>query len=67
MPIFIDEVVFRGEVVGGGASAAGGDPGAGPTAAATAATGADREALVAEITQEVIDHLERALERIGER
>jgi hypothetical protein len=66
MPIFIDEVVFRGEVVGGAASATSGDPGAGP-APATAADGPDREALVAEITQAVIDHLERALERIGER
>jgi hypothetical protein len=59
MAVFIDEIVFKGEVHGPASAAAGdGDP-----AAATA----QREALIAEVTQAVIDHLERALERIGER
>ena len=62
MPIFIDEVVFRGEVVGPGA-----DPSAAGGPAAAPATSIDRQALVDEVTQAVLDHLERALERIGER
>lgn len=62
MPVFIDEVVFRGEVTasraaGSAEAAAGAGGGAGP----------DRDALIAEVSQAVIDHLERALERIGER
>lgn len=62
MPIFIDELVFRGEVVpsptGGGSdrSAATGEPSA-----------SDRQSLIADVTEAVIDHLERALERVGER
>lgn len=62
MPVFIDEVVFHGQVTADKAGA--------PAAAATGAESggsADREALIAEVTQAVIDHLERALERIGER
>jgi phenylpyruvate tautomerase PptA (4-oxalocrotonate tautomerase family) len=60
MPVFINEVVFRGDVQRAqepreaGASAAAPDP-------------AMREALIAEVTQAVIDHLERELDRIGER
>lgn len=61
MPIFIDELVFRGEVVptqtGAGTKTEAGD----------SIAAADRQALVAEVTQTVIDHLERALERVGER
>ena len=63
MPIFIDEVVIRGEIVPAGVVAPGTDVGAG----STNAPGVDRQELVAEITQAVIDHLERALERVGER
>lgn len=62
MPIFIDEIVIRAELSPGGA-AAGAEAGAGPAAAG----GAERRALADEVTQRVIDHLERALERIGER
>jgi hypothetical protein len=63
MPIFIDELVFRGEVVPSPRGTDSGNPqGAGADGAA-----ADRQALMAEVTQAVIDHLERALERVGER
>jgi hypothetical protein len=61
MPIFIDEVIFRGEVTSGAASAAPAQGGV------NAAGSSDRDALVSEVTQAVIDHLERALERSGER
>ena len=63
MPIFIDEVVIRGEIVPAGGAAPGTEAGAG----SADAPGVDRQELVAEITQAVIDHLERALERVGER
>lgn len=63
MPIFIDELVFRGEVVpsntGGGTERRGG--------VGIEVGGAERQALVAEVTETVIEHLERALERVGER
>lgn len=62
MPVFIDEVVFHGEVTS--------DRAAAPAAAAKSADGAggpERDALISEVTQAVIEHLERALERIGER
>ncbi len=63
MPIFIDELVFRGEVLppgpGGGSDQQGG--GGGETSAA------ERQAMIAEVTETVIEHLERALERVGER
>ncbi len=62
MPIFIDELVIRGEVVPSVPAAAGGAQAGGNVGA-----GADRQALVAEVTETVIEHLERALERIGER
>ena len=62
MPIFIDELVFRGEVVPSIAPAAGG-----PQGDANIEAGADRQAMIAEVTETVIEHLERALERIGER
>lgn len=63
MPIFIDELVIRGEVVpsipsGSSQSPAGAGAGMGA---------ADRQALVTEVTEAVIEHLERALERVGER
>jgi hypothetical protein len=59
MPVFINEVVFHGDIQraqdnGEPASGAAGDP-------------VKREALVAEVTQAVIDYLERELDRIGER
>lgn len=57
MPVFIDEIVFRGEI----------RPSAPAPAAAPPAPGVDRDGLVAEVAQAVIDHLERALERIEER
>jgi hypothetical protein len=63
MPIFIDEIVFRGEVlpagVGGGSDRQGGG--------AVVANAADRQAMIADVTEAVIEHLERALERVGER
>jgi len=60
MPVFINEVVFRGDVqrtreTGGGADAAAG------------ASPVEREALIAEVTRAVIDYLERELDRVGER
>ena len=61
MPIFIDEIIIRGEVSpspAGGSSERMAGAGAGP---------ADRQSLVNEVTEAVIEHLERALERIGER
>jgi Family of unknown function (DUF5908) len=60
MPVFIDEVVFKGQV-GPGAATQGGAP------PEPAGADAGRDALIAEVTQAVIEHLERALERIGER
>lgn len=57
MPVFIDEIVFRGEIRPAGTA---------PAAAGPAAAG-DRDGLVAEVAQAVIDHLERALERSEER
>lgn len=62
VPIFIDELVFRGELVPPGGGSGEGQGGGSPVAA-----GADRQALVAEVTENVIEHLERALDRIGER
>jgi len=58
MPVFINEVVFRAEVR---PSAEAPEPGAAP------ADPRQRQALVDEVTQAVLDHLERELERIGER
>ncbi len=60
MPVFINEVVFRGDVrsAQGPGDAAPGAPAAEP---------ANREALIAEVTQAVIDYLERELDRVGER
>lgn len=60
MPVFINEVVFRGDVK---------RPQAKPdsSAPAAAAEPIDREALVAEVMQQVIDQLERERDRIGER
>lgn len=63
MPIFIDEVVIRGEIMPAGVVGTGTDAGAGSTDAPRV----ERQQLVAEVTQGVIDHLERALERVGER
>lgn len=60
MPVFINEVVFRGDVQQAREPAEGAD-------AAMAASPAQREALIAEVTQAVIDYLERELDRVGER
>lgn len=60
MPVFINEVVFRGDVQRAQ------EPGDAVTGA-PAADPAQREALIAEVTQAVIDYLESELERIGER
>ncbi|CDF83980.1 hypothetical protein PKB_2633 [Pseudomonas knackmussii B13] len=60
MPVFINEVVIRSTV----------DqplPASGQQPTQTTGTPVDREALVAEVTQRVIDYLERELDRIGER
>jgi Family of unknown function (DUF5908) len=63
MPVFINEVVFRGEVQRpaepGQRAPAGGQPAADDPAG--------RARLVAEVTQAVIDQLERELDRIHER
>lgn len=63
MPIFIDELVFRGEVVpastGGASDRPSGSGGEGRMA--------DRQEIIADVTEAVIEHLERALERIGDR
>lgn len=60
MPVFINEVVFRGDASHPQAKAD--SPGA-----ATTASPVDRAALVAEIMQQVLDQLERERDRIGER
>lgn len=60
MPVFINEVVIRSNVDRPGMATAG-QPGS------AAGTAVDREALVAEVTRAVLDHLERELDRIGER
>jgi len=60
MPVFIDEIIIRGEVSPtpvGGSSDSGAQGGVAP----------DRQSLVNEVTEAVIEHLERALERVGER
>jgi phenylpyruvate tautomerase PptA (4-oxalocrotonate tautomerase family) len=59
MPVFINEVVFRGDLQRA--------PQAGESAGAATLDAAQREALIAEVTQAVIDYLERELDRIGER
>ena len=61
MPIFIDELVIRGEVVPSIPS------GASQPQAVSGMGAADRQALITEVTEAVIEHLERALERVGER
>jgi len=60
MPVFINEVVFHGDI-----QRAQDDQE--PAAGATAGGPVKREALIAEVTQAVIDYLERELDRIGER
>ena len=60
MPVFINEVVFRADVRREGDATR--EP-----ADAPRDTAPGRDALVAEVTQAVIDHLERELDRIGER
>lgn len=60
MPVFINEVVFRGDANRTQAE----------SDSSTSATGtvpADRAALVAEVVQMVIDQLKRERDRIGER
>lgn len=59
MPVFINEVVVRGEVSDAHR------PGAAPSAWAAGAV--DREALIAAITQAVLEQLERERERAMER
>jgi hypothetical protein len=60
VPVFIDEIVFRGEIR---------PPAAASPAApgAAQASGAERDALVSEVAQAVLDHLERTIERLEER
>jgi len=60
MPVFINEVVFRGDA--GRPQARADSP-----ASATTTTPVDRAALVAEIMQQVLDQLERERDRMGER
>lgn len=63
MPIFIDEIVFRGEVLPPGAGGGSDRQGGGGVESSVA----DRQAMIAEVTETVIEHLERSLERVGER
>lgn len=69
MPVFVNEVVISGEIVGADRSGEGRGPG---LVAATGATGAPiadaaHEDLVEEIASEVFRRLERALDRQMER
>ena len=61
MPIFINEVVFRGVV----------PEGAGDSQSPQSSTGAsskqDQKAVAKKAAQHVFDHLERELDRIGDR
>jgi phenylpyruvate tautomerase PptA (4-oxalocrotonate tautomerase family) len=59
MPVFINEVVIRTSVQQTDRPAA--------ATAGPAVTAPDKDALVAEVTQAVIDYLERGLDRMGER
>ena len=61
MPVFINEVVFRGDVQRAGDA---------PAAAPGGGTGFDpatRQQLIDDVTQAVLDYLEREMDRIGER
>jgi len=58
VPVFINEVVFRGDVQRRR------EPGEDDRGATSYA---DRDALIAEVTEAVIDYLERELDRTGER
>lgn len=60
MPVFINEVVVRGTVDRP-------QPAPGEQPVQASGTPVDREELVAEVTRRVIEHLERELDRIGER
>lgn len=60
MPVFINEVVFRGDANRPQARADSPAP-------ATTTAPVDRAALVAEIMQQVLDQLERERDRMGER
>ncbi len=62
MPVFINEVVFRGEIQREAAPLQGT-----PAGGLAPDDRAARSQLVAEVAQAVIDHLEQELERIGER
>lgn len=60
MPVFINEVVVRGQV---GRDREDAVPARGPDGT-TAAAVPDRDALVAEVTAAVLDRLDRRLERL---
>ena len=62
MPIFIDELVIRGEVTPPTRSGS-----SDRNAPENFTSAAERQAIVSEVTEAVIEHLERALERVGER
>jgi hypothetical protein len=59
MPVFINEVVIRTSVPRA--------EGQGAATAAPAAAPPDTDALVAEVTRQLMDYLERQLDRVGER
>ena len=61
MPVFINEVVVRGEIKGEGAAPAKPSPSPGPDDPAA------RAGLISEITEAVIEQLERQLDRMEER
>ena len=63
MPVFINEVVFKGEIAGNGDGRA---AGAGTRPVQTVDP-AKREALIAEVTRAVLDEIERRLARMDER
>ena len=60
MPVFVNEVVFRGDVQRAPETGARETP-------ALAADVATREALIAEVTRAAVERVKRELERMGER
>ncbi|MCA8884264.1 MAG: hypothetical protein KDA50_11055 [Rhodobacteraceae bacterium] len=64
MPVFINEVVVRGQVGPAERGTDAADRGAGAAIPGPERPGPDRDRLVAEITEEVLSRLDRHLERL---